>query len=106
MSDMKPPRLGFLFSAVLVASLFVSPHATSGEVTPRTSSAPPYYRFWRGWKKPDVDTRSFLADLDSIFVPATVKNGAGRGLISYLPVLLPKENPTSLPEEIALVTYQ
>jgi hypothetical protein len=66
----------------------------------------PYYRFWRGWRKPDLGVQEFNGDINRIFVPKTVKNGAGHGLMAYLPVLLPAQKPAGLPDEIALVTYK
>jgi hypothetical protein len=66
----------------------------------------PYYRFWRGWKRPELTADGFYGDISRIFVPATVKNGAGKGLVAYLPVFPAREKPAVLPDEIALVAYR
>ena len=68
--------------------------------------AEPYYRFWRGGKLAGLDAVRFEADLNRIFIPATVNQGKGKGLLAYQPVLPPIEKPDFIPDEFALVTYQ
>ena len=92
--------------SIAMGVLFTTPQANAEDAFASDSVAAPYYRFWRGWKKPELDYRPFAADLSSIFVPSTVKNGAGLGLIAYLPALPPQEKPAGVPDEIALVVYR
>ena len=72
----------------------------------------PYYRFWRGFKRIDISYPNFVSGLNKVFVPATTENGAGKGLIAYLPVLPPlgktdaSEKITIFPDEVALVVYR
>lgn len=69
-------------------------------------SAAPYYRFWRGWKLDQLSRPQFENGLNAGFISSTVRVGAGRGLIGYLPVLLPAvASSHSLPDEVALVVY-
>jgi hypothetical protein len=84
-----------------------------------SADAAPYYRFWQGWKSDVVRGEpqsygDFALSLNRYFIPATVQYGAGKGLISYQPVLA--MNPDALahgralgydlPDEIALVGYE
>lgn len=66
----------------------------------------PYYRFWRGWKLDSLSRAQFEQGLNSGFLANTVRVGGGRGLLGYLPVLLPAaQSKHQLPDEIALVIY-
>lgn len=69
------------------------------------AQAGPYYRFWRGWKKPELSHPAFQEILSKTFVPETVKVGAGNGLLAYLPAL-PQPHNSIVPDEIALVVYE
>lgn len=68
-----------------------------------SAQAATYHRFWRGTKLPALSARQFVGELNATFLPATVKTGAGQGLIAYEPVLPALR---SLPDEIALVSYE
>ncbi|MEQ1877322.1 MAG: hypothetical protein ABL958_11820 [Bdellovibrionia bacterium] len=74
-------------------------------LTAMTADASPYYRFWRGWRRPDVNPLAFQMALTAKFIPATVNVGAGRGLLGYMPAL-PPEHRGDVPDEIALVVYE
>jgi hypothetical protein len=72
------------------------------------ANAAPFYRFWRGWKLDQLSRTQFEAGLNNGFLSTTVQVGGGRGLIGYLPVLLPSTSATTaaqLPDEVALVIY-
>lgn len=70
------------------------------------AGAAPFYRFWRGWKLDNIQRPQFEACLNNGFLSTTVRVGAGRGLIGYLPVLLPDtQSAHNVPDEIALVIY-
>jgi len=62
-----------------------------------------YHRFWRGFIKPALTASGFAAAINRTFIPATIANGAGRGLTAYQPFLTGGEY--GLPDEVALVTY-
>ncbi len=74
-------------------------------LTSITANASPYYRFWRGWRRPDVNSLAFQQIMTAKFVPTTVNVGAGHGLTAYLPAL-PPEHKSDVPDEIALVVYE
>lgn len=78
---------------ILIASLCVITKA----------HADTYHRFWRGTKRADLNWNQFEAGLNQVFIPATVKTGAEKGMIGYQPVLL--EGEQGLPDEVALVSY-
>jgi hypothetical protein len=65
-----------------------------------------YYRFWRGYKKETMTESNFIKGLNDIFVPVTIKQGKNKGLLSYMPVLSPKNRPLNVPVEMALVVYK
>ena len=72
-----------------------------------TAQAAMYGRFWRGTKKETKNglkysDKSFIEDLNKVFLKATVDTGSGKGLVSYIPAL-PKDG--IFPDEIALVLY-
>lgn len=67
------------------------------------ANADTYHRFWRGAKRADLDWAQFQTGLNQVFIPATVRTGAGKGMTAYEPVLL--EGVKGLPDEIALVSY-
>lgn len=71
-----------------------------------TADAAPYYRFWRGWKLPQLSTQAFQQGLNQSLLPQTVVVGGGRGLVGYLPFLYPAQSPAELPQEVALVVYE
>jgi hypothetical protein len=63
-----------------------------------------YHRFWRGQKRADLSVNQFTQSLGSVFIPATVKVGVGKGLLAYEPVLT--TGILSAVDEIALVSYE
>lgn len=66
-----------------------------------------YYRFWRGNIANGMTENDFKQGLNKIFIPETVKQGLGHGLVSYLPVLIHRTNTKKIfPDEIALVAYE
>ncbi len=78
----------------------------------------PYYRFWRGWKVEQLNSsplsyQGFKEGINSVFIPATVRYGQGRGMLGYLPSLpfsvseleAAKGKGVDFPDEIALVVY-
>jgi len=67
------------------------------------AQAETYHRFWRGNKSAGLSWTGFSSALNTVFLPATVKTGAGNGMIAYQPALL--EGFQGLPHEIALVSY-
>lgn len=70
------------------------------------ANAAPFYRFWRGWKIDNLSRVQFQNGLNTGFLSTTVQVGQGKGLVGYLPVLLPETNPAlQLPDEMALVIY-
>ncbi|MEZ4813824.1 MAG: hypothetical protein R3A80_01280 [Bdellovibrionota bacterium] len=82
---------------ILVALLFLGAF---------TAEAAPYYRFWRGFKKPELTTKDFNKAIEDVFVEATVENGAGKGLVAYIPGLPNKAEDIALPDEVALIVYE
>lgn len=64
-----------------------------------------HYRFWRGDRISGMTAETFRDGLREVFVPATLKQGVGKGLLAYQPVLLAKDHSPKLPDEVALVTY-
>jgi len=71
---------------------------------------PPFYRFWRGFKREDLPAAEFHRRLVGEFMPATVKTHGHEGLQAYLVALPPAPPPASctriVPDEIALVAYE
>jgi len=68
-----------------------------------------YYRFWRGSPKSEISAKEFKNGLNQIFLPKTAQlSGTPAKLISYAPVLLPKQLLNSnqfFPSEVALIGY-
>lgn len=71
-----------------------------------SSEAAPFYRVWRGYKKPEISSEVFNKAIQDVFVEATVENGAGYGLQAYIPALPVPSTKVKLPDEIALVVYE
>lgn len=70
------------------------------------ADAAPYYRFWRGYKRAELSEAQFVRGLNSGFLSTTIKVGGGRGLVGYVPAILPETSPQiNMPNEIALVIY-
>jgi hypothetical protein len=64
-----------------------------------------FFRVWRGFRRPDLDDRSFLAKL-APFMKATT-DLYGRELLSnYLVALPPEKRPAQVPAEFALVALE
>lgn len=82
---------------ILVALLFLGAF---------TAEATPYYRFWRGFKKPELTTKDFNKAIEDVFVEATIENGSGKGLVAYIPGLPNKVDGVTLPDEVALIVYE
>ena len=74
----------------------------------RAAGADPYHRFWRGTKLSSMSSQEFEDGLNETFISRTIQTGSGHGLIAYQPVLVGSDldTPTTLPDEIALVSYQ
>lgn len=72
---------------------------------PSVAVAPDAVRVWRGWRNPKLENETFFEKLGSIFIPGTVQIQAPVGLTAYLPSVLPKDKPASVPDEIAVVFY-
>ena len=69
-------------------------------------SAPPQmFRFWRGYKQPDVDAAEFRDKLNRVLIPELDAIGSGKGLSSYLPVLMPHDKQAVIPDEVAMIQY-
>lgn len=77
----------------------------TGIASAATPDVPPYYRFWRGFKKDGLAWIEFHRALVNDFMPATVKTHGSEGLMSYMVVLPPRGDSRFIPDEIALVTY-
>ena len=76
-------------------------------VIAQQAQAAHYYRFWRGHIAPKMTAEKFVKGLNEIFIPETVEQGRGHGLISYLPVLIDQKSSISeFPDELALVVYE
>ena len=71
--------------------------------TTAPANADTYHRFWRGTKRTGLNWTQFQTGLNQVFIPATVRVGAEKGMTAYQPVLL--EGVRGLPDEIALVSY-
>ena len=65
-----------------------------------------HIRFWRGYKQDTVGHQQFIDNITSVLMPMTVEVGAGKGLIGYLPSVLPENKPSFLPDEIAIISYE
>jgi quinol monooxygenase YgiN len=87
---------------LLIMLLLVS-FLTGGTATAQNGT--PYYRFWRGFKKPDISREAFVQALIDDFMPATVQTHGQEGLMSYMVILPPASAPWNIPDEIALVAY-
>jgi hypothetical protein len=61
-----------------------------------------YYRVWQGFKKPELSQSKFLSELPQ-FMNDTVDLYRGRALNNYLVGLPPKDHPSFIPDEFALV---
>jgi hypothetical protein len=76
-------------------------------VSSQTFAKPHYYRFWRGHIAPAMTEDKFVAELNSLFIPETVNQGKGLGLLAYMPVLVSKtKGHDFLADELALVVYE
>ncbi|MFT6067724.1 MAG: hypothetical protein ACJAT2_001903 [Bacteriovoracaceae bacterium] len=70
------------------------------------AEATPYYRFWRGHKKPEISNSLFQSGLNSQVIPKTIRLGSGNGMIGYLPAIPSSNGPKGTPEEVALIIYK
>ncbi len=67
----------------------------------------PYFRFWIGYKRADLELEKFDEVIRDVFVRSTIKTGECGGLQGYFPVLLAKpQKKSTIPDEIALIPYQ
>ncbi|MBI5631464.1 MAG: hypothetical protein HY921_11335 [Elusimicrobia bacterium] len=66
----------------------------------------PYYRVFRGVKRPDVTQEYFARQLTTVFIPALPAAHAKNGAAAYLPALPPEGHPASIVDEYALVAYE
>jgi hypothetical protein len=87
----------------LALLVVVSVTASAVSASIPAAQADTYHRFWRGTKRADLSWTQFETGLNQIFIPATVKTGAGNGMSAYEPILL--EGTQGLPDEVALVSY-
>lgn len=63
-------------------------------------------RVWRGRRREDVPPEAFVAELQRVFVPATVRMMSPLGLVAYVPTLVHDDAQSELPDELALVFYK
>lgn len=70
------------------------------------AEATPYYRFWRGHKKPELSSHNFQNGLNTQVIPKTIRLGSGKGMIGYLPAIPSKNGPKGTPEEVALLIFK
>ncbi len=75
-------------------------------LTTSLAEATPYYRFWRGHKKPEISNAIFQNGLNSQVIPKTIRLGSGKGMIGYLPAIPSRNGPKGTPEEVALIIYK
>ena len=66
-----------------------------------------YYRFWRGHIAEQMSDLEFEKAINKIFIPETVEQGRGHGLISYMPVFITRNTSAkTFTDELALVVYE
>src|SRR5437588_12379615 len=63
-----------------------------------------YYRFWQGFKLPDLTSEQFVQGLPP-FMQSTVDVYQGKGINNYLVALPPANKPAFIPDEFALVAF-
>jgi len=61
-----------------------------------------YFRVWQGFQKPELSHLRFLNELPP-FMKETVDLYGGRALNNYIVVIPPKNRPSYIPDELALV---
>jgi hypothetical protein len=92
-------------TAVLIVSCRTGQGADDTAATKSAVGSVPMLRFWRGFSQDRSGYPQFINVINKKLIPQTIVVNAGRGLIGYLPFVLPRTKPDFLPDEIALVAY-
>lgn len=95
-----------LAGAFVTATLFLPACRTAPAPRLGAAASAPYYRFFRGAKRPDLSPQQLREGLSSVFIPALPEAYADKGALAYLPALPPESKPAEIADEFALVAFQ
>lgn len=98
-------RIILMMIPFLLLSCRTDQNGGSNTSIKNTVGSAPMLRFWRGYSQNRSAYPQFIDNINKKLIPQTIVVNAGRGLIGYLPFVLPLKKPDFLPDEIALVAY-